>query len=93
MSARDELFRRVAGAFVNEDRANKLIDKATTEARNEGFQSGRRTGRTDALLEAVTVTRAELLLDNTGTSDDEAYNQGVRDAVAAIERLLKDGAQ
>lgn len=26
MSARDELFRRVAGAFVDEDKANALID-------------------------------------------------------------------
>ncbi|KQX43519.1 hypothetical protein ASD97_25950 [Streptomyces sp. Root63] len=26
MGAREELFRRVAGSFVDEDRANKLID-------------------------------------------------------------------
>ncbi|MEU2510212.1 hypothetical protein ABZ621_36745 [Streptomyces sp. NPDC007863] len=32
MSAREELFRRVAGAFVSEDRANKLIDDVITEA-------------------------------------------------------------
>ncbi|WP_170313784.1 hypothetical protein [Streptomyces filamentosus] len=32
MSARDELFRRVAGAFVSEDRANKLIDDVVAEA-------------------------------------------------------------
>ncbi|MGW6557962.1 hypothetical protein [Streptomyces hydrogenans] len=32
MSAREELFRRVAGAFVSEDRANKLIDDVIAEA-------------------------------------------------------------
>lgn len=35
MSAREELFRRVAGAFVSEDRANKLIDDVIAEAAPE----------------------------------------------------------
>lgn len=33
MSARDELFRRVAGAFVDESKANALIDAFADEAR------------------------------------------------------------
>lgn len=31
MSARDELFRRVAGAFIDEDKANALLDAYRAE--------------------------------------------------------------
>jgi hypothetical protein len=35
MSARDELYRRVVGAFVNEDRANALLDAYRAEVLTE----------------------------------------------------------
>ncbi|WP_435606535.1 hypothetical protein [Streptomyces ardesiacus] len=71
-TARDELFRRVAGAFVDEDRANALIDSY----------------RLTVLSEAVEAARGEYLNDQTGTPEDEAYNQAVSDVVAAISALV-----
>lgn len=68
---REELFRRVAGAFVDEARANALID----------------TYRLDVLAEAIDAARGEYLNDQTGTPEDEAYNRAVNDVVSAISAL------
>ncbi|MEU4051198.1 hypothetical protein AB0F09_18620 [Streptomyces olivaceus] len=68
---REELFRRVAGAFVDESRANELIDAY----------------RLTVLTEAIEAARSEYLRDNTGTPEDGAYNQAVSDVVAAISAL------
>ncbi|MGW4703731.1 hypothetical protein [Streptomyces sp. NPDC004285] len=38
MSAREELFRRVAGAFLSEERANKLIDAVVDEALSDAAE-------------------------------------------------------
>lgn len=70
---REELFRRVAGAFVDEQRANALID----------------AHRSQVLNEAIQAARGELLQDNTGTPEDEAYNQAISDVVTAIGALLE----
>lgn len=48
--------------------------------------------RTQTLTAAVEAARSEYLTDNTGTPEDEAYNQGVTDAIAAIGKLLEGGA-
>ena len=45
--------------------------------------------RAEVLAEAIEAARAEHLKEDTGTSEDEAYNQGVDDAVAAIGALLE----
>lgn len=45
--------------------------------------------RRDVLNEAIEAARGEYLEDNTGTSEDEAYNQAVSDVVAAIGALLE----
>lgn len=74
-NAREELFRRVAGAFVDEERANSLID----------------AHRDQVLNEAIQAARGELLQDDTGTPEDAAYNQAVSDVVAAIGALLEGG--
>lgn len=47
--------------------------------------------RAAALNEAIEAARGEYLHDDTGTPEDEAYNQGVTDAIAAIGALLEDG--
>ncbi|MDX3324729.1 hypothetical protein PV405_08620 [Streptomyces sp. ME02-6979-3A] len=49
------------------------------------------TNRADVLNEAIEAARSEYLHDDTGTPEDEAYNRGVSDAVAAIGALLEDG--
>jgi hypothetical protein len=43
------------------------------------------------LNEAIEAARGEYLEDATGTPEDEAYNQGVSDVVAAIGALLETG--
>lgn len=48
--------------------------------------------RAATLNEAIEAARGEYLTDNTGTPEDEAYNQGVTDAIAAIGHLLEGGA-
>ena len=45
------------------------------------------TDRPAVLAEAIEAAEGELLQDDTGSSDDEAYNRGVHDAVVAIKRL------
>lgn len=76
MSARGELWRRVVGAFVNEAKANALLDAYHAEV----------------LAEAIAAARSEYLTDGTGTDEDAAYNNGITDAVAAIGALLEGGA-
>ncbi|MGS2592107.1 hypothetical protein [Streptomyces hebeiensis] len=73
-TAREDLFRRVAGSFVDETRANALIDAY----------------RLDVLAEAVDAARGEYLHDQTGTPEDEAYNRAVSDVVAAIALLAEE---
>ncbi|MDJ0342234.1 hypothetical protein QMK19_03410 [Streptomyces sp. H10-C2] len=48
--------------------------------------------RAAALNEAIEAARTEYLHDDTRTSEDRAYNQGVSDAVAAIGALLETAA-
>ena len=45
--------------------------------------------RTETLNEATEAARSEYLHEDTGTPEDEAYNQGITDAVAAIGALLE----
>ena len=45
------------------------------------------TDRAAVLREAIEAAEGELLHDDTRTPEDEAYNQGVRDAAAAIASL------
>jgi len=45
--------------------------------------------RATNLNEAIEVARGEYLRDDTGTPEDEAYNQAVSDVVAAIGALLE----
>ncbi|MEV7492187.1 hypothetical protein AB0O08_15710 [Streptomyces anulatus] len=40
-----------------------------------------------AYRRAIEAVRAEYLNDDTGTAEDEAYNQGIADAAAAIDAL------
>lgn len=47
--------------------------------------------RRDVLNEAIKAARGEYLQDDTGTPEDEAYNQAVSDVVAAIGALLEGG--
>lgn len=75
MTARDELFRRVAGAFIDETRANGLLD----------------AHRAEVLAEAIEAARSEYLTDGTGTDEDAAYNRGVSDTIAAIGALAEAG--
>lgn len=46
-----------------------------------------------AYTKAVEAARSEYLNDDTKTPEDEAYNQGVTDAVAAIGALVEGGAK
>ncbi|MEV6548032.1 hypothetical protein AB0M57_04890 [Streptomyces sp. NPDC051597] len=45
--------------------------------------------RRDVLNEAIEAARGEYLHEQTGTPEDEAYNQGVSDVIAAIGTLLE----
>jgi hypothetical protein len=49
--------------------------------------------RTATLTAAIEAAQSEYLTDNTGTPEDEAYNRGVTDAIAAIGKLLAGGAR
>lgn len=49
--------------------------------------------RVATIHEAIEAARSEYLTDATGTPEDEAYNQGVTDAIAAIGKLLEGGAR
>jgi hypothetical protein len=46
-----------------------------------------------AYTKAIEAVRSEYLNDDTKTPEDEAYNQGVSDAIAAIGALLEGGAK
>jgi len=46
----------------------------------------------EAIDAAIEAARGEYLTDNTGTAEDEAYNQAVADVIAAIDALRKDAA-
>lgn len=48
--------------------------------------------RVETLTEAIEAARREYLHEDTGTPEDEAYNQAVSDVVAAIGALLEGGA-
>lgn len=41
--------------------------------------------RAQAYRDAIEAARSEYLTDNTGTDEDEAYNRGIADAIAAID--------
>lgn len=43
----------------------------------------------DTVAACTEAAQAEYLHDDTGTPEDEAYNQGVTDAIAAIGALLE----
>lgn len=45
--------------------------------------------RAAAINEAIEAARGEYLHEDTGTPEDEAYNQAVSDVVAAIGALLE----
>lgn len=47
--------------------------------------------RAEVLAEAIEAARAEYLTDATGTDEDNAYNNGITDAVAAIDALTAGG--
>lgn len=47
--------------------------------------------RAEVLAEAVEAARSEYLTDRTGDPEDEAYNRGVADAVAAVGALTEGG--
>lgn len=51
-----------------------------------------KTDRSATLTEAIQAARSEYLTDATGHPEDDAYNQGVTDAIAAIGKLLDGGA-
>lgn len=74
---RDWIFRRLAGALVDTERVSAELDAY----------------RAENLREAIEAARDEYLTDDTGTPEDEAYNRGVSDAVAAIGALLEGGAR
>ncbi|MFK3734024.1 hypothetical protein ACI2LJ_27585 [Streptomyces sp. NPDC088090] len=83
MSAVDRLFHfATTQDMASEEMAARLLADLTAQHQ--------RTGRTDALLEAIVVAR-QLTLPLTGP-EGQAYNKAITDAVAAIEKLVKDGA-
>lgn len=47
--------------------------------------------RAVVLTEAIEAARSEYLTDNTGSDEDNAYNNGISDAAAAIGALLEGG--
>jgi hypothetical protein len=44
--------------------------------------------RAAALREAIDAVAGEYLQDDTGSPEDEAYNQAIQDAINAIEALI-----
>lgn len=49
--------------------------------------------RAEVLAEAIEAARSEYLTDNTGTDEDNAYNNGITDAVAAIGSLTEGASR
>lgn len=76
------------GGF-NEQHAREIIARVQGEARERGYWQG----RSQALAEAIKAARSEYLTDSTGTDEDNAYNNGIADAVAAINMLTDGGAR
>lgn len=73
---------------------NELIEIVTRDPQSSGGDITWATDLVDAhrtanFNEAIEAARGEYLIDDTGTSDDEAYNRGVSDTIAAIERRMK----
>ncbi|SDN19056.1 hypothetical protein [Streptomyces wuyuanensis] len=66
---------------------DELRDCFLSDSRDR-FEAAADAFRAEVLAEAIEAARSEYLEDNTGTPEDEAYNQGVTDAVAAIGALL-----
>lgn len=48
------------------------------------------TDRAAVLAEAIAAAEGELLQDDTGSSDDEAYNRGVHDVIVALRRMAEE---
>jgi hypothetical protein len=61
-------------------------DNAEAKARTQEMLDAHRA---ESIREAIEAARGEYLHDDTGTSEDEAYNQAVSDVVAAIGALLE----
>ena len=61
-------------------------DNAEAKARTQEMLD---TYRAANLNEAIEAARGEYLHEDTGTPEDEAYNQAVSDVVAAIGALLE----
>ncbi|MEV6580191.1 hypothetical protein AB0M92_18735 [Streptomyces sp. NPDC051582] len=79
-TAREQLLSFVSGTvvngyFVSKKRANALLDAY----------------RAEVVAEAIEAARSEYLTDATGTDEDNDYNNGITDAVAAIGALLEAG--
>lgn len=71
--------------------AHARDDIPTLLAEIDRLRAERDAYRAEVLREAIEAARSEYLHDDTGTPEDEAYNQGVTDAVAAIGALVKGG--
>ncbi|MFD0074305.1 hypothetical protein ACFVIY_17910 [Streptomyces sp. NPDC127166] len=46
--------------------------------------------RAAVLDEAIKAAEGELLQDDTGMREDEAYNQGVHDVIVALRRMAEE---
>lgn len=77
MTTRTELRNIICAQASNPEDAEEKIDAFAASIEKAAY---------DRAIEAV---RAEYLNDDTGTAEDEAYNQGVTDAAAAIDALNK----
>ncbi|MFE9372312.1 hypothetical protein ACFYM2_21430 [Streptomyces sp. NPDC006711] len=85
MSAREELFRRVAGAFVDEGRANTLLDAYRAEVRAEAAADVRRA----ELPSFPAGERAELVAQTMRAIDARIAEHGAEAPYGvAVERLV-----
>lgn len=88
-SARDNAVRSLINGGYGKRQAEEILSLVCGEAREQGFQAGRRADRAEVLNEAIEAARSEYLNEDASTPEDEAYNQGVTDAIAAIGALLE----
>lgn len=80
---------------TNPTARERLVAKVTfhSDRYEADFMAELDAYRAEILAEAIEAARSEYLTDATGTDEDNAYNNGITDAVAAIGALLERGAR
>jgi len=88
-NTRNETATPVSSTRAFADLAAAIDRRVSSDRAAELLADFRTAVRAELLAEAIEAARGEYLHEQTGTPEDEAYNQAVSDVVAAIGALLE----